>query len=53
VWIVLPNEREVVVVSAIGETRYRGGDRLPPHAELPDLRPEVAALFRQALVPSP
>jgi Uma2 family endonuclease len=47
VWIVLPDEREVVVVSAAGETRHRMGERLPPHSDLPDLTPDVAELFRQ------
>ena len=47
VWIVLPETREVLVVTAEGETRYRVGQRLPAHPALPDLAPEVAAFFVQ------
>jgi Uma2 family endonuclease len=50
VWIALPVEREVVVVTAAGETRHGLGKRLPRHAALPDLEPEVAELFRQVSI---
>jgi Uma2 family endonuclease len=48
VWLVFPDERQVLVVSAAGETCHRPGDRLSPHPDLPGLEPEVAELFRQA-----
>jgi Uma2 family endonuclease len=47
VWVVLPGEREVIVVTASGETRHAIGDRLAAHRDLPGLEPEVAELFRQ------
>jgi Uma2 family endonuclease len=47
VWVVLPDEREVIAVTAAGETRHRAGERLPAHPHLPGLEPEVAELFRQ------
>ena len=47
VWIVLPGEREVIVVTSTGETRHAIGERLPVRQELPGLRPQVADFFRQ------
>src|SRR5262245_22174637 len=47
VWVVLPGEREVIVVTASGERRHAVGERLAAHPELPGLQPEVADLFRQ------
>jgi Uma2 family endonuclease len=47
VWLVLPDTREVVVVTAAGETRHARGTELPEHPALPGLRPAVAALFVQ------
>jgi Uma2 family endonuclease len=47
VWLVLPDSREVVVLSADGEGRYGRGEHLPPNAVLPDLAPEVNRLFAQ------
>jgi Uma2 family endonuclease len=47
IWIVLPDERRVIVVTAAGETHHQPGDRLPKHPDLPGLEPEVAELFRQ------
>ena len=47
VWVVLPGEREVIVVTASGERRQAVGERLAAHPELPGLQPEVADLFRQ------
>ena len=47
VWIVLPDSREVVVVSVAADTRHRMGERLPADPRLPGLTPEVDELFRQ------
>ena len=47
VWLALPKTREVVVVTAGGETRHAVGDRLPPHPALRGLEPAVERFFRQ------
>ena len=47
VWIVLPGQREVIVVTSAGETRHAIGEQLPMRQELPGLQPQVADLFRQ------
>jgi len=47
VWVVLPGEREVIVVTSAGETRHAIGEQLPMRQELPGLQPQVADLFRQ------
>lgn len=48
VWIVLPREREVVVLDREGrDSRHRVGERLPERQELPELTPEVADFFEQ------
>jgi Uma2 family endonuclease len=47
VWIVLPESREVVVLSRTRDDRLRSGERLAPVASLPDLQPEVAEFFLQ------
>jgi Uma2 family endonuclease len=47
VWLVLPREREVIVIRSDGENRHRTGDRLPVEPRLPDLTPAVDDLFRQ------
>ena len=47
VWILLPKEREVLVVTSAGESRHRMGERLLPDPGLPDLAPAVDELFRQ------
>lgn len=47
VWIVLPKEREVVVLEGDRETRYRRGDTIAETAELPGLRAQVNELFSQ------
>jgi Uma2 family endonuclease len=47
VWLVLPREREVVVVTRAGESRHRAGHRLPAEPPLPDLAPSVDDFFRQ------
>lgn len=46
VWLVLPETREVVVMTPDDESRHRAGT-LPPHPALPDLAPAVADLFHQ------
>jgi len=48
VWIVLPREREVVVVHRDGrDSRHRVGEYLPARPELPGLMPAVADFFAQ------
>jgi hypothetical protein len=47
VWLVLPDTREVVVITRAGDTRHRAGERLPAHTDRPDLKPLVDDFFRQ------
>lgn len=47
VWLVLPASRTVLVITPQGEFRHRPGERLPGHASLPDLEPEVARFFKR------
>jgi len=47
VWLVLPDTREVLVLSATGETRLALGQTLPANEQLPYLQPAVAQLFAQ------
>lgn len=47
VWLVLPEKREVVVISSEKERRYAGTETLQSHPELPGLRPKVSELFVQ------
>jgi Uma2 family endonuclease len=47
VWIVLPEEREVIVITSAGESRHTIGEQLPMHQALPGLQPQVADLFIQ------
>jgi len=47
VWILLPKEREVLVVTPAGESRQQMGERLPPDPRLPGLAPQVDELFSQ------
>jgi len=47
VWIVLPKKREVLIVTAAGDTRHRRGERLPGDPRLPGLAPMVDELFVQ------
>ena len=47
VWLVLPEVREVVVVTRAGASRHRSGERLPADALLPGLVPAVDELFVQ------
>jgi Uma2 family endonuclease len=46
-WLVLPESREVVVITADAERRYGRTERLTEHVQLPGLVPEVAAFFEQ------
>jgi Uma2 family endonuclease len=47
VWLVLPEAREVVVVTPEGEQRVHAGEALPPHGALPGLAPNAGDFFRQ------
>jgi len=47
VWLLLPEAREVVVLTRAGESRHGRGDTLPAHPSLPGLTPAVAELFVQ------
>ncbi|HVO28251.1 MAG TPA: Uma2 family endonuclease [Candidatus Margulisiibacteriota bacterium] len=47
VWIVVPEQREVIVVTGSGEHRCRVGETLPAHPALPDLTPLVDEFFVQ------
>ncbi|MEJ7734739.1 MAG: Uma2 family endonuclease [Polyangiaceae bacterium] len=47
IWLVLPDIREVVVITADAEGRHGRGAQLPEHAQLPGLMPEVNAFFWQ------
>jgi Uma2 family endonuclease len=47
VWIVLPDPRQILVARPGGESRFREGERLPPHPDLPGLEPEVGHFFRR------
>lgn len=47
VWIVLPEKREVVVLTAAGESAHREGDLLPQPADLVGLTPDPREFFRQ------
>ncbi|MCW5890208.1 MAG: hypothetical protein KIT14_06610 [bacterium] len=46
-WIVLVDERRVVVVTPEGDATYGLGATLPAHAALPALAPAVDDLFPQ------
>jgi len=47
VWIVLPKEREVIVIEPDCEFRFGTGQSLPDHVDLPGLHPPVERFFRQ------
>lgn len=47
VWVVLPASREVVVLTASGESRHGKGEQLPAHPDLPGLALRVNQLFAQ------
>ena len=46
-WIVLPHERCVKVVTSDGETEVGGEGSVPEPAGLPGLTPVVGGFFRQ------
>ncbi len=47
VWLVLPDRREVVVLTPEAEARCSTGELLPKHPSLPGLQPVVDDLFRE------
>jgi Uma2 family endonuclease len=47
VWILLPEERQIIVLTREGESRHGMGERLPSDPRLPDLAPLVDELFVQ------
>ena len=47
VWIVLPEQRVVVVITRAEERRHRLGETLAPHPALPGLTPRVDEFFIQ------
>jgi Uma2 family endonuclease len=47
VWLLLPTERRVIVLTPENEAVFRAGQDLPPHASLPDLAPALDDLFAQ------
>lgn len=49
VWLVLPDTREVIVLTTLGEGRYAASasERIAPHDALPGLSPEVTRFFAQ------
>lgn len=47
VWLLVPDERSVTVVTEAGKATFTGDDVLPEHPALPDLRPRVRELFQQ------
>jgi Uma2 family endonuclease len=51
VWLLLPEEHVVIVITRAGDRVHRVGERLPAEPELPGLEPLVDELFRQASAP--
>lgn len=47
VWLVFPDARRVLVLSAAGEKNLVAGQTLPPDEQLPNLKPAVAQLLAQ------
>jgi hypothetical protein len=47
VWLVLPEQRNVVVVTADSESVHERDERLRSSPELPELAPVAAEFFRQ------
>jgi Uma2 family endonuclease len=47
VWVLLPEQREVIAITAAGARRYGTGEQLAADARLPGLTPAVDELFRQ------
>ena len=47
VWIVFPEQREVLLISADQEARVSGDERIQAHPALPELSPKASELFVQ------
>jgi Uma2 family endonuclease len=47
VWLILPDTREVVVLTAGGETRHKAGTRMSASELLPGLEPDPQEFFAQ------
>ena len=47
VWIVFPEQREVLVISSNDEARVSGDERIQAHPGLPELSPKASELFVQ------
>jgi Uma2 family endonuclease len=47
VWLVLPEQRRVIVVTTDGESVHEGAERLPSSQKLPELAPMAVEFFRQ------
>ncbi len=47
VWLILPEQREVVAITTDADQRYGVGETLAPHPALPDLTPRVDEFFVQ------
>jgi Uma2 family endonuclease len=47
VWVLVPEERRVIVTTADGERSFGLGDVIPEHEALPGLTPAVLDLFGQ------
>lgn len=45
VWLVLTSRREIIAITASGESRHGTGDTTPEHPELPGLRVSVGKVF--------
>lgn len=47
VWLLFPEARRALVMTAAGEQSIGPGERLPPHPSLPDLEPALDELLEQ------
>ena len=47
VWVVFPEQREVLVISSDQEARVSGDEGINAHPALPELRPQASELFVQ------
>jgi len=47
VWVVFPEQREVLVISSEQEARVSGNEKMQPHPSLPELSPIASELFVQ------
>lgn len=45
VWLALQSRREIIVITASGESRHKSGELIPEHTELPGLRVSVDEVF--------